>query len=523
MRIPRRACKFLAANFWRAQKASQRVGFYFVGGMVIFFASCSTRQPAPVHEAQAVSAFEREQLAEASRYVYTLAEQGLLPGVRTGDWGKLWVTDEGLWRGGKPRSRMEAAFPITLTAFAYLSNVVTSVTNAYVITKESETNGWHLDGAWRWGHGKYVELPLQTATQSDERLWVEATINRRPVQLAIDTGVSGMVLFPKAAARLGLSIRKAAEDAGVDLEHIVEGTAEECEIRLFRTNFTMNLPVLKVPAQLNSDLDGLVGWSQLGSGILRIDACLGTVTWLANLPPDITNWTRLEIDTNSSVLRLEAAGWQPSPFIIPVDTGSPHGVTLCTNLWQEWRASHSKEPMTLSAFFMPLAGLEIAQEAWANSLAVGPLMLKSVPVESPTKGDATFGGTGWQATLGLAALKRLEIVLDCERSIAYLRGRETPAAPYEHNRLGAEFVPVDFQSDELIAHVVEGSPAWDAGVRNGDVLLRVGKSDVTKWRTNPELLGFNSRPAGTKLKLTLRRGKTMFKAHVVLREILSDN
>ena len=61
-------------------------------------------------------------------------------------------------------------------------------------------------------------------------------------------------------------------------------------------------------------------------------------------------------------------------------------------------------------------------------------------------------------------------------------------------------------------------------VRNGDVLLRIGNLDVTKWRTDPTVLPlsrFWEQPAGTRLDLTLRRGEQVLKINVPLRDILS--
>ena len=116
------------------------------------------------------------------------------------------------------------------------------------------------------------------------------------------------------------------------------------------------------------------------------------------------------------------------------------------------------------------------------------------------------------------------MIIDAKGGFAYLRPKGTRPPPYGHNRLGAVFTPVDLQSEDLIARVVRGSPGWEAGIRNGDVLTRIGELDVTKWRTDPAVLPlsrFWARAAGTKIELSLRRGKEVFKTEVVLRQILS--
>jgi serine protease Do len=85
------------------------------------------------------------------------------------------------------------------------------------------------------------------------------------------------------------------------------------------------------------------------------------------------------------------------------------------------------------------------------------------------------------------------------------------------------FVPTNAQSNDLTAQVVDGTPAQAAGIRVGDVLLKIDEVDVTKWRTDPTVLPlsrFLARPAGTKLNLTLRREGEIFKITVTLRDIL---
>ena len=489
---------------------------------LILLASCSPRQPAHVPDTQTAEDYQRSLVLEAGRYVGGLSEQGLLPGFRTGDRGFLHVSGEGIWDGQGRLLKREIAFPVTLTVYAYLTNVVSSATNAYYVTKESRTSGWHLDGAWRWEKGDFVELgtpQAEGAAQTDERLWVEARINGKPAHLAIDTAADDLGLFAEAAVRLGLSFTNAPKDARLGPGQVLAGTTEDCDVLFSGTSYRTSLRVLEIPAELDMDIDGVVGWSQLRSSTIRIDACQGTVTWLSNLPGDVTNWTKVEIETNSEVLRLKAPSRRGNPSIIVVDTGDTHGARLSPNQWRDWKAAHTNQPMTLASYYNPFAGIVVAEEAWAKELPIGPVLLKGVPVMEADKASIVFGST----TLGLAALKRLELIIDGKNGIAYLRARETPPPAYEHNRLGAVFVPLDFQSQDLIGHVVEGSPAWEAGIRNGDVLLRIGELDATKWRTDPAVRSkrFRTLPPGTKLELTLRRGKDVFKANVVLRQILS--
>jgi S1-C subfamily serine protease len=162
------------------------------------------------------------------------------------------------------------------------------------------------------------------------------------------------------------------------------------------------------------------------------------------------------------------------------------------------------------------------EQAWAEKFSLGPLELTDVLIEEAA--DRIFSARlpDYAGTLGLEALKRLDLIVDGKHGIAYLRPKQTTSAPGDHNRLGAVFVPRDDQSDDLVARVLDGSPAFEGGIRNGDVLLSVGGRDVTTWRTDPGdpyNWAFES-PAGTALELTVKRGDLTFKATVLLREIL---
>ena len=85
------------------------------------------------------------------------------------------------------------------------------------------------------------------------------------------------------------------------------------------------------------------------------------------------------------------------------------------------------------------------------------------------------------------------------------------------------FIPSDIdQTNDLIAHVIEASPAYRAGIRNGDVLLMINDMGVTNWRTDHRILPlhrFGSQAVGTKLKLVLVRDDVPYETIVTLEEL----
>src|SRR4051812_29793604 len=109
---------------------------------------------------------------------------------------------------------------------------------------------------------------------------------------------------------------------------------------------------------------------------------------------------------------------------------------------------------------------------------------------------------------GLAALKGLNLVVDGINERAFVSPKRNQMRSYPHNRLGATFLPTPAHTNQLVARVAGNSPASEAGIRDSDILLRIGDRAVTRI----DFIGADalSEPAGAKLKLTLSRDGQTF-------------
>ncbi len=256
--------------------------------------------------------------------------------------------------------------------------------------------------------------------------------------------------------------------------------------------------------------------------------CLSPCLWLKNtvqfvseVPKETAQWTKLKLRIWDDILALKVSDAGRAGIIV-LDTGSPSGVGLSARRWREWRESQKSQPVTLDAFYTPGAGLVVREQAWASDFTLGPLALTDLVLEEADPVSVRQVSKRHVATLGLAALKRLDLIVDGRNAVAYLRPKTTSSPEYKHNRSGAVFAPPDEKSDTLIARVVDGGPAYEAGIRNGDILLKIGEKDVTHWPTSSDSLSvFWQKPAGTELALTLRRSNETFKTTVTLRDILA--
>ncbi len=256
-----------------------------------------------------------------------------------------------------------------------------------------------------------------------------------------------------------------------------------------------------------------------------IDAENEMIERFSKVPIDTTDWVKLGVQTNCQVLHLTFSDHNGEESILAIDTGfqGEGGVKLNAAEWQRWKTSHKNESTTIVDGYGPSGGTYISEEKWAKKITFGPLTLTDVSVVEANSADVAYGGKGYVATLGLGALKRVDLIVDPLHNVAYLRPKTKTAPPYKHNRAGVVFVPPDLQSSDLIAHVAKDSPAHTAGVRDGDLLLERDGRSVQNWR-NDRTIEINTpmsdQPAGTTMTFTLKRGTRTFKATVVLKDIL---
>src|SRR6185369_9147253 len=93
---------------------------------------------------------------------------------------------------------------------------------------------------------------------------------------------------------------------------------------------------------------------------------------------------------------------------------------------------------------MPAAGWFVEEQFWADKISIGPLQFKGVPITEAQV--AEIDSASFEATLGMTALKHMQIVVDGIVGYAYVKMVKTPQVPYEHNRLGAVFIPKSSES-----------------------------------------------------------------------------
>jgi hypothetical protein len=365
---------------------------------------------------------------------------------------------------------------------------------------------------------------LLNTSRADDRIWYPADvkINGQPVRLILDTGSDRWVMLLSPAARLlGLQITNVYADS-----QAYEMT-EPCYFTISNITYRDQIPVLDMPNaayySTSNRFDGFIGWPTISNDVFQIDAEARSMRFLDRVPEETSNWMKFPIVPSCNTLHLVMPRQGGGQAVIFVDTGADKGFELSPKMWQAWKADHPNAPLALHSYFIA-SGPAVAEEALTRELAFGPLIITNTLIKEATPADEILGFLRHDATFGVGALKRLDFIVDGKQGVAYLRPKKMPPTPYNYNRSGMVAAPRDMQSNDLIAHVADGSPAYEAGIRTGDILLKRDQIDYTNWRTDPAVWSakrVDEYPAGTKFDYTLKRGTNIFKTTVVLRDYLS--
>jgi hypothetical protein len=288
------------------------------------------------------------------------------------------------------------------------------------------------------------------------------------------------------------------------------------------------LAIARIPSDVlirsDEDLDGFIGWPGMKSTIWNFQLADKLYGECAEIPSEvIATWTKLLISEQNGTLSLNFPPETKGIRRIIVDTGNSEGIMLMPDHWRDWRNSNPDAPLTLEGDHIPGQSIGVIPESWASEFFLGELLIKDVPI---SKADAAYvqqAEPGEKViAIGLAALARLELFLDPQNQVAYCRPSPSPAPPFPHNRMGVVFVPKKGTTEQLIATVAPGGPAALAGLRDGDVLLKVDQNEIAEWRTHPaerEAISGRISP-GTKRLYSVRRNDAVVEVAVIAKDIL---
>jgi hypothetical protein len=284
------------------------------------------------------------------------------------------------------------------------------------------------------------------------------------------------------------------------------------------------LAVIPPPGSIDDvGFDGFIGWPAFGENLLLFQIANADAPVVPLLEfPTVPGAIELTVADDHTLALNFATNPSGGPKLL-IDTGHAGGVALSPARWRAWRTTHPQARVTMQTGWMPAEGYVAEEIAWADEIQVGPLVLHQVPVMQAGATYLQHAHDGQEmVALGLFALKRLDLVVDGRTKRALIQPKDSsPLARFQHNRIGATFLPAAGPELKLVAHVLPLTPAAEADVRTGDILVTVnGQAAADWWKGDSG--GFRA-SAGTEFQLVLLRDTRQIQRRVVARDILGPS
>jgi hypothetical protein len=210
------------------------------------------------------------------------------------------------------------------------------------------------------------------------------------------------------------------------------------------------------------DLDGILGSDLLGQQIVRIDFDAGKMSFLSDVPDDSGDAMRLSYTyTGAPTIPIRIGRLAPKWFML--DTGCMTHNLASYDVFSELDKGGCLRDVR------PIAHRGTPE--WKGAIArVAELSLGRV-----SHSNLHILSTSFNA-IGLGYLSRYAVTIDYRRRIAYFKPGSAFSENEKNDRSGLEVVRRDGKI--VVWHVAPNSPAADAGIEKGDVVLRLNNLDT---------------------------------------------
>lgn len=232
-------------------------------------------------------------------------------------------------------------------------------------------------------------------------------------------------------------------------------------------------------------IHGLIGYEFFNSFIVRINFLMNVLTIYrpetAYIP---RKGTRIPISIEErkpyvmADIVLESGEKVAAKFII--DTGAGHPVSLETNNGVPFEIPKNNIAGNLG---IGLTGPISGYVGRISSIKLGKYTLSNVIASFPNYADvgSKIISVNRNGNMGIAILKRFQVVFDYSRSAMFLKPTSLLKEPFEHDMTGMEITSAGNDFDRLIVTRVEkGSPADETGIQRNDEILAINFKPVSE-------------------------------------------
>ncbi len=321
-------------------------------------------------------------------------------------------------------------------------------------------------------------------TLRGEHIFLQGEINGEPVNIILDSGAGATVLDSAKAVELGLDPTGNLPARGIggtrDFSFAKVDSYSAAGARVENQTLTV-LPLSgDFYPTTGERIDLILGYDFLSRFVTRLDYGNETVTLF---DPDSFQVPQgdvavLPAERSMSLLSIQAVLEDSIEVNLLLDTGAGGNMHLTPTFFQEHPSFMGDRP-TFQTEIQGVGGMETITGFRVSSVTLGDFEVPGGICSSFQGGDMF---SGYDGILGNGINSRFILYLDYNSNRVIL----TPSSIFEEglpeNLTG---LSLEIQGEDLVLNrIVEGSPADEAGLMEGDVLEEINGTSVT-----PDLLG----------------------------------
>ncbi len=152
-----------------------------------------------------------------------------------------------------------------------------------------------------------------------------------------------------------------------------------------------------------------------------------------------------------------------------------------------------------------VGGEMISRVASVDTFDFAGYQLTNVPAGFPPSGDGFYGNSTFAGNIGAGILGRFRVIFDYSRNRMHVIAPDNwDTKPFQRSRIGFSLEPAE--EGMRITHVASGSPAEQASLEVGDVIVKIDGQRVSRENSGGRAYKLNRKDVGTRLTMVLNDG-----------------
>jgi hypothetical protein len=357
---------------------------------------------------------------------------------------------------------------------------------------------------------------------------VKVCVAEHALEFILDTGAGGTSLDLNVARQLGVHLGQTFTVGGAGAGRVAGARVEDASVTLDGSSIVQPvvtaIDLSRLPAREGHRMDGILGYDFIARYVLAIDYERSELRIYdrdrfhydgSGMSVPVTLIDRFPmIDV---AIRLGERDTLRGGFV--VDVGSSAALALTKPFVDENRLRDRVGPTIRRNGSGGVGGQTTSDFGRVTALSIGGIELARPITQLFGDSAGVMSRSGaWVGSIGGAILRRFTVLLDYERKRMIFEPNARIDEPFETDMSGAGFVTDDSLSSIIVDNVAPGSPAAEAGLMHGDVILSVDGAPASH-RLLAELRDRLRRP-GERVVLMVRRGGETKRVEIVTRRMV---